>query len=146
MAQHAESIEIQRPRTEVFSYMSDVSREREWQPQLKEASQMPAGPTTVGSQRRYVSEFLGRAVTNTYTVVAFEPERRMVIESGPDSAVRATSEFLWEDTDRGTRVTMSVDGKPTGALRFIPKALLEATFRSEIRAALDRVKAILESA
>lgn len=137
---------IGRPVEDVFDYMNDVAREPEWQPQLTEAEQTPSGPVAVGSERRYVSSFMGRRVENTYVVLRCEPNRRLVLETTEGSVLNATTDIRWETVDGGTRVTMSVDGKPTGALRFIPRILLENTFESELEDALARLKSRLEQA
>ena len=144
MPSHTESVLIRRPIAEVFEYMNDVDREREWQPQLLEAEQIPPGETRVGTRRRYVSEFLGKRIANTYVVRTYEPLARVVLETTPESAVRATTDIAWEAMAEGTRVTMAMEGKPTGVLRFVPKALMEATFEREARDTLQRLKDALE--
>ena len=144
MPSHQASVVIQRPVSEVFEYMNDVSKEREWQPQLLEAEQIPPGPTAVGTKRRYVSEFLGKRLQNTYVVRAYDVDRRLVLESTPDSVIRATTEFLWEAEDGGTKVSMMLDGKASGVLRFVPTSLIEATFEKEVRETLRRLKECLE--
>ncbi|MDH3270209.1 MAG: SRPBCC family protein [Gemmatimonadota bacterium] len=145
MPRHEESIVIARPRQHVFEYMDDIEREPEWQPQLIEAEQTPPGPTVIGTRRRYVSEFLGKRLVNTYVVREFEPNRRIVCETTSDSVLNATSDIRWEDVDGGTRVTMLLDGRATGVLRFVPNALLEATFEKEVRTTLARLKERLEA-
>ena len=47
MSRQSASIMIERPPAEVFAYMDDVSREKEWQPNLRSAEQEPPGPTEV---------------------------------------------------------------------------------------------------
>ena len=145
MPSHEQSIVIRRPVAEVFTYMDDISREREWQPQLLEADQTPPGPTAVGSRKRYVSEFMGIRLENTYVVKVYEPNRRLVCESTPDSILNATSDLRWEEAEGGTRVTMALEGKPSGALRFVPGRMLEATFEKEVRTTLARLKDQLEA-
>lgn len=145
MPKHEQSVVIARPIDEVFTYMNDVSREHEWQPQLLEAHQTPPGETAVGSERRYVSEFLGKRLENVYLVKVFEPNRQLVVESTRESAIQATTDMRWEAVDGGTKVTMAVEGSPTGVLRFIPKALVEGAFENEVRSALSRLKERLES-
>ncbi len=44
----------------------------------------------------------------------------------------------------GTRVTMSVEGKPTGVLRFVPGSVLEAAFREQVKESLTLLKQCLE--
>lgn len=144
MAPRALSVVIRRPLAEVFEYMNDVSREHEWQPHLMEAIQEPAGPTAIGSRRRYRSRFMGRTVDNTYVIRDWEPGRRLVLETTDDSALEAESEVRWEAVPEGTRVTMSVEGKPKGPFRLVPRKLLEATMQKETEAALARLKERLE--
>ncbi len=138
------SIVIERPLDDVFAYMDDVEREREWQPNLRKATREPDGPTKVGTRKRYVSEFMSRSVENTYVTTVFEPGRRVVYETTPDSAIKATSEFRWEAVPEGTRVTMSLEATPTGFLRLVPRAVLEGLYREELTTTLDRLKECLE--
>ena len=145
MARHAQSIVINRPVDDVFEYMNDVRREPEWQPQFIEAEQSPAGPTAVGSTRRYVSEFMGKRLVNTYVVKIYEPNARLVVETTKDSVLDASSEILWEEVPEGTRVTMALDGRPKGALRFVPASILESTFEKEVVTTLKRLRERLES-
>jgi len=145
MARCAKSIVINRPVDDVFEYMNDVRRELEWQPQLIEAEQSPAGPTAVGSRRRYVSEFMGKRLVNTYVVKIYEPNDRLVVETTKDSVLDASSEIRWEAVPEGTRVTMALDGRPKGALRFVPASILESTFENEVVTTLKRLKERLES-
>lgn len=144
MTRHAQTIIIQRPVDDVFAYMNDVDREPEWQPQLIEAEQTPTGPTTVGSRRRYVSEFMGKRLENTYVVKVYEPNARIVVETTKDSVLDATSEIRWEPVPEGTRVTMALEGRPKGALRFLPTSILESTFQKEVVTTLARLKERLE--
>ncbi len=145
MASYKESIVIFRPLPEVVSYMGDIDREKEWQPHLVEAEQTPPGPTEVGTSRRYVSEFLGKRLVNTYLVTVHEPGKRLVGETTADSALQATSEICWEAIAGGTKVTMAFEGSPSGPLKFVPRRLLEASFEREVSAALAQLKERLET-
>lgn len=135
---------IQRPVPEVFAYMDDVSREKEWQPGIREAWKEPPGPTDVGSRKHYVSDFLGRRLKNTYVTRIFESGERVVYETTPDSVLRARVEVLWRPEGSGTRVTMQVEGKATGALRLVPRPILEKAYLGELGRSLGLLKARLE--
>ena len=145
MPSHQNSVVIRRPLDEVFTYMNDVSRETEWQPQLREAEQIPPGPVEVGTRRRYVSEFMGKRLENVYVITTFEQNSRVVCETTKDAVMDATSDIRWEAVEDGTRVTMALEGKPSGVLRFLPSSILEATFEKEVRGALSRLKETLEA-
>ncbi len=145
MQSHEKSILIRRPVADVFAYMDDITREREWQPHLVEAEQTPAGPSGVGTHRRYVSEFFGKRLVNTYVVKVYEPNRHLLYETTPDSVLQATTNLRWEEVDGGTRVTMAFEGSASGLLRFIPRRILEATFEDAVSTALAQLKERLES-
>ena len=144
MPSHKQSIVIRRPLADVFAYMDDIDREHEWQPHLREAEQLPTGATAVGTRRRYVSDFLGKRLENTYVVQLYEPGQRIVLESTPDSVVSAKTDIRWEPVGEDTRVTMTLEGKASGPLRFVPNVLLEATFEKEVTGTLARLKETLE--
>jgi uncharacterized protein YndB with AHSA1/START domain len=143
---YEQSVHIRRSVPDVFNYMGDISSEHEWQPHLVEAEQLPTGETRVGTQRRYVSEFMGKRLHNTYVVEELEENRRLVCRSTSDSAVSAVTVLTWAPERGGTRVTMSLDGKAGGALRFVPAPMMEAAFRREVDGALALLKERLEGA
>lgn len=145
MPSHKDSIVIRRPLEDVFSYMNDITRESEWQPQLREAEQIPPGPVEVGTRRRYVSDFMGKRLENVYVITAYEENSRVVCETTKESVMSATSDIRWEGVEDGTRVTMALEGKASGALRFLPSSIIEATFEKEVRGALNRLKEKLEA-
>jgi len=145
MSQQSASIHIALPPDAVYTYMDDVSREGEWQPNLRSAAQEPPGPSRKGTTKRYVSEFLGREIVNTYVVREVEPGRRLVSETTRDSAADVRTEVTWAREGNGTRVTMTVEGKPRGFMKLMPRAVLEAAYRKELGDSLERLKACLEA-
>ncbi len=144
MLEYEYSIVINRPVEEVFSYMQDIDRERDWQPGLREAHQTPAGEPGVGTKRRYVSEFLGKRFHNEYVNTAYVPNRRVAYESTPESDTEATGEVIWDPANGGTRVTMRVRATVGGALRFVPRSLILSVAKKELAAALERARDRLE--
>ena len=141
---YAHEVLIQRYVPDVFAYMDDVAREPEWQPNLVEATQDPPGPTTVGSRKRYVSQFMGKRIENTYVVKVYEPVQRVVYETTKDSVLQATVDVRFEEEGGGTRVRMAFEGGVSGPLRFIPEAVLKKAYEAELEATLKRLKKRLE--
>ena len=135
---------VNAPVSQVFAFMDDVAREAEWQPGIMEAHKEPAGETEVGTRKRYVSEFMGRRIENTYVTTVFQKDERVVYETTKNSVLQAKVELLFGATGGGTEVTMAVRGKPSGPLRFIPKGILEGVFRKELQTSLGLLKKILE--
>ena len=50
MLKYEYSITIKVPVEDVFAYMQDIEREREWQPNLREASQLTEGEPGVAAR------------------------------------------------------------------------------------------------
>ena len=142
---HKHQVLIQRSLEDVFLYMDDVTREREWQPNIIEAHKEPPGPTVVGTRKRYMSRFMGKRIENTYVTRVFEQNRRVVYETTSDSVLQARVELLWDTVGTGTQVTMSLEGKVGGVLRFVPGRVLDATYRKELESTLVLLKERLES-
>jgi hypothetical protein len=112
--------------------MDDVDLEHEWQPDLEVAVKEPSGATQVGTRKSYISSFMGKRVANTYVVEELGPGWRVVYSSTPDSTVDASTE------------STSVTANPKGALRFIPKALMEKAAKDQLEATLRRLKKCVE--
>ena len=142
--QFEHQVVIASPISRVFTYMDDVSREREWQPSIVEAYKDPPGETALGTRKRYMSEFMGRRMENTYVTTLFEPNQRVSYETTPDSVLRAKVELSFEPVGAGTKVTMAFRGKLTGPLRFIPQSVLEGVYHKELKSTLALLKQRLE--
>lgn len=144
LLEYEDSIVIRRSVEDVFAYMQDITKEHEWQPNLREAGQTPEGEADVGTVRRYVTEFMGKRFENVYVNTVYEPNRRVAYESAPQSDTQAVGEVLWEAVEGGTRVTMRAKADLGGLLRFVPKGLVASIGKKELGDTLARVKAILE--
>ena len=142
---YQQSVFIKRSVPDVFNYMDDITREKEWQPNIRKASKDPAGPTTVGTKKTYTSEVMGRTVKNTYKTTVFEPNARVRYETTKGSAVQGSADFRWDERDGGTSVTMTFEGKPSGILRLVPEGLLGPFYERELEATLARLKQRLEA-
>lgn len=144
MARIERSVIIRRPVPDVFSYMDDVDREHEWQPNLRAASQEPRGPVGVGTLKRYTSVFMKKERRNVYRVTSYEMYVRVVYEATPESDTQATADVRWDQVPEGTRVTMSIDAAPGRASKLVPGKALEKASTRELEKMLENLKAVLE--
>jgi len=77
-----------------------------WQPYLKKWAQTPDPiENGLGSVRHYENQYMGRRFTNAYEVTIFEPNKRVMYESTPESAVQASGGTSWETGEGGMKVT-----------------------------------------
>ncbi len=138
------SVIIHRTVPDVFSYMDDIDREHEWQPNLRAASQEPRGPVGVGTLKRYTSVFMKKERQNVYRVAVYEMYVRVVYESTAESATDATAEVRWDQVSEGTNVTMTIDSTPGAALKLVPTKVLEKVTTQELERMLEQLKAVLD--
>jgi uncharacterized membrane protein len=138
------SVTIARSVPEVFTYMDDVDREHEWQPNLRAASQEPRGPVGVGTVKRYTTVFLKKERHNAYRVTEYQMYMRVAYESTEESDTEATTEVRWEQVPEGTKVTMTIDATPGRALKLVPKKALESATTKELERMLAELKNALE--
>ena len=144
MARIEESIVIDRPVADVFAYMDDIHREREWQPAIRSVEQTPPGAQRVGTVRRYESSFMKKKLVNVYVNRVYEPNRRVVYGSTEESHLQATGDITFTSVPGGTCVTMILDVQPPKIMRLVPKGVFDKASRKELRESLNRLKLNLE--
>ncbi len=81
MARYETTIRSRLAPADAFAYLADFSNARFWDPSVSEARHEGDGPIGIGSTFALVARFAGRKVPLTYTIVAFEPPERVVLEA-----------------------------------------------------------------
>ena len=81
MARYRTTIESRLPAAEAFDFMADFSNARIWDPSVSEAVKVGDDPLAIGSAFDLVARFAGRDVPLHYTIIAYEPPRRVVLEA-----------------------------------------------------------------
>ena len=141
-----DSIVINRPLEEVFTYMDDIEKEHEWQPYLRNWEQSPdPNQNGVGTIRRYDNRYMGRSFTNEYEVVDYEPMKKVMYVSTPEAAVQAEGGTLWESTNGGTRVTFLFKPQLGDFWGLMPKAIVRRIYMGTLSNNMRRLKEVLES-
>ncbi|HET7247443.1 MAG TPA: SRPBCC family protein [Streptosporangiaceae bacterium] len=134
------SIGIAAPAEKVFDYVTDVRREPEWNPQLREPEKLTAGP--VGAGTRYRVRF-GRGVgTAIIENTGFDRPRSW---SAVSTARRLTVRFRGQVTPdpRGCQLAVHTELQPRGVLRVL-SPLLRRLVRRSWAQDLRAIKAIIE--
>ncbi len=85
----ARSIVVDKPVSEVFSYVTDVEREPEWASGIIASKMLTEPPFGVGSRNSAKVRFLGLHFDTTNTVLEYELNRLVVSkpESGSNNAI-----------------------------------------------------------
>jgi uncharacterized membrane protein len=138
-----QSVEINRPVEEVFSYAADPDHYPEWAASVLEVQKEKPGPLTEGERFTTVNKFLGRRFETPFEVTAHEfPRRHSHKSTGGPLPQEWTLTF--EEAADGTRVTELVEGEP-GGFFGLAAPLLERAGRRQFGADLETLKDLLEA-
>jgi carbon monoxide dehydrogenase subunit G len=137
---YTRTVEIAQPPEDVFAFLADLANLRRWQPSV-----LAVDPETVlrgGDTYRETRELLGKRGTSTLLVTACEPGRELSLRvvEGP---VPVTVRHVLEPAGAGTRLTLEVEGGPTGLMRLAAPIAERAAGR-QASEDLERLKALLE--
>jgi uncharacterized protein YndB with AHSA1/START domain len=135
------TIEIARAPEEVFGYLTDVEQLPRWQKSLREAR--ADGPFQLGTRIIEQRSLFGHKGETELEVTAFEPARRLTLETLRGPVKLEVDHRLEPDNDGGTSLRVTATGRPKGALRLAGPAV-EAGARQELKRDFERLKAILE--
>lgn len=70
-------VRINRPVSEVFDYISNYNNNVNWQEGVVSSQQVTSGPAGVGTQVSYTRKLMGREVTATAQMTAFEKDQKI---------------------------------------------------------------------
>lgn len=130
----AEVIEVPRSLAESFAYVADFTTVAEWDPGIH-SSRKVSGDGAVGSVYEVEAEFRGKTMPFTYTVTAFEQDRRIVLDGVGEKATSLDTIAFAPTATGGTQITYSADFKLKGVLR-VAEPFLGGTFRTLAKKAL----------
>ena len=132
---------INRPASEVFSYLTDPEKAPEWQSSLIEAR--AEGPMQVGTKVTEVRKFLGRRMESTLEVTEYEPDRKFSLRilSGP---VPFEAEHTLESEDGRTRLKWVGTGEPGGCFK-LAEPLVARQAQRQFRGDFETLKELLEA-
>jgi hypothetical protein len=140
------SIDVDRPATRLFDYVTDPSRFSEWQDGVVEGHMESTGPPSVG-EKCFTTRRIGfadRLVTSEVTHV--DPPRSWGVR-GIDGPIRAAVEVTVEplETDERSRVTITMDFTGHGIGKLLVPLLVRPQARREMPANVKRLKERLEA-
>jgi len=140
-----QSIEINRRPEDVFAYLDDLPRHREWQSEIVSTTVETAGPVGVGTRVRELRRMGGREVDASYEITEHDPPRRSAFR-GVAGALRPVGTVTVEPIGDGSasRVTIDFDLVGHGLGRLIAP-LTRSQARRSIAESHRRLKARLES-
>jgi uncharacterized protein YndB with AHSA1/START domain len=136
------TVEIARPPSEVFAYISDPAHLSEWQG-TAEVEQLTPGPVREGTRFREVHEQMGRRIESVTEVTGYDPDTHFAVDitEGP---MPIDGEWNLEPSAAGTEVHFLASGKLSGPMRLL-SPLVGRAIRRQMRRDHQRLKQLLES-
>jgi carbon monoxide dehydrogenase subunit G len=137
------SVDIARPREEVFAFVADARNRPRWDDSVDSEELTSPEPIGTGTTVRTRLRSMGRDYEYTWEVTEHQPPERMTIEStsGPMST---TLDYRLASRDGGTEVQFVVTGRPSGPMRLVQPLIARITQRNLDRG-FARLKTLLET-
>lgn len=142
MAQFKTSLVVRRPVEEVFAFVSNYQNSAKWVSGRMEHTKVSAGPVGVGTVIRTTGRAMDVRIEATRIVTAYEPPAKYAFKSEYRQIPLATT-FHFEPIQGGTRLTVVVEGEPTGLFKAATPLVLGA-IRQQFEGDLRRLKRLLE--
>jgi carbon monoxide dehydrogenase subunit G len=135
------TIRIERPIDEVFSYLSDLERIPEWNWAIAETKKITPGPIAVGTRYRQ-ARVVPRPATELLEITALDPSQRFEVQ-GVLAGMAAHLTYLLEEDRLGTVVTNAVRLDADGAARLLAP-ILSRKISGAVASNLNDLKTQLE--
>ena len=137
------SLFINRPRQEVFDFLSNPANYAQWQSSTEVSEWTSEGPPGVGSTQRSVIKFLGRKIDSTIEVTIWDPPQHFgfKVVSGP---VPFEGTVRLESKENGTQLTQTFQGEPGGFFKMAER-LVGKQIEKSVETDLNALKLVLES-
>jgi len=140
-------VEIERPPSAVWSFLSDVERIPEWIGEFTDARKESDGPTGVGTVVRYTLEPGDRS--GTYDIVEWDPPRKMAWDGPPlpwaGGAGRPRGSHGLTDAGEGRTLLVSRYRPELIGTLVLLRPYLKRWLRRQRRADAQTLKALLEA-
>ena len=135
------------PVESVFAVISDPARTPEWLKGVQSVKVVTPGPISVGSETLSKVEALGRVWDARGRCVAYDPPRRITIETLLGPGMRSRSDSQVVACEEGTRLSaelaFQLPGGPLGAL--VGAAGARSMIERDFDQSLQRLKQLIES-
>jgi uncharacterized protein YndB with AHSA1/START domain len=134
-------LDINRPPADVFEYLTDADKLRQWQEGALESRW--EGEKAAGAHVKEVRKFMGKRVESDLEVTSYEPDRRFALKvvSGP---VPFEVDHRLEAKDGGTHLMVVGEGEP-GKFFKLAEPLMRRAAEKQMKGDFERLKKLLET-
>lgn len=142
MASFAHSVEIPRPPAEVFPWLLEEEKVPRWTGHLERYERLDDGPLGPGSKVRQVLEVSGRRIDVTLEITGYEPPSGAQTQFSTNG-IQVVSSYALEAAGAGTRLTQSLEAKPSGLSARMLVPLVQPRLEQKLTEDLERLRAEL---
>ena len=142
MARFSHTVEIPRPPAEVFPWLLEEDKVPVWTGSLESYRRLDDGALGRGSRVRQVLEVSGRRIDVEIEVTRYDPPRGAETRFSTNG-IEVVSEYALEAGGAGTRLTQSVDAKPSGLTARMLVPVIQPRLEEKLTQDLERLRAQL---
>lgn len=139
-----ESIDIQRPVSEVFDYLSNPENATAWSSNVVDYSLISGKPDEVGAVFSVSAKVAGVRVDATEELAGYEPNKLLEFRS-KESRIGYVRQLRFTGDGAGTRVAFVQDADTGSGLFKFADPIVQKLYAHDVRGNLEKAKTILES-
>jgi uncharacterized protein YndB with AHSA1/START domain len=138
VASFAHSVEIPQPPADVFPWLLEEDKVPKWTGNLQRYEQLD-GVLGTGSRVRQVLEVSGRTIDVELEVTAYEPPSGAQTRFSTNG-IEVVSSYALEAAGAGTRLTQTVEAKPSGLTARMLVPVLQPRLAEKLTQDLERLR------
>lgn len=135
---------VDRPMSDVFTFISNPLNLPKWQSMIASIEQVTPGAVGVGSKYKVAAEMMGRKIDGLMEITTFAPPDKFGFtnQAGP---MQVTVTVALKPVGTGAKIALHADGNPGGVFK-IAEGVMAGQVKSQMEANLARLKSVLENA
>ena len=139
-----ESIVVDKPRPEVFEFLSDPDKVAVYSSNLVDYEVISGDPHEVGRKARFAVKVVGVRLDYTDELVEFVENERIKLAS-TDGKIPYTITMTFSDEGSGTKVTWLQESESLGGVFKLADGLVLKMYGRDVRSNLENAKTLLEA-
>lgn len=139
MASFAHTVEIPQPPAEVFPWLLEEDKVPQWTGHLTAYERLDDGALGAGSRVRQVLEVSGRTIDVELEITAYEPPSGARTRFSTNG-IEVVSSYALEAAGAGTRLTQTVEAKPSGLTARMLVPVLQPRLEEKLTQDLERLR------
>jgi carbon monoxide dehydrogenase subunit G len=142
VARFSHTVEIPRPPTEVFPWLLEEDKVPRWTSHLDRYERVDGGELGGGSRVRQVLDVSGRRIDVELEITRYDPPARAETRFSTNG-IEVVNAYTLEAAGAGTRLTQSVDAKPSGLTARMLVPVVQPRLEQKLTEDLERLRAEL---